>query len=108
MAQKPFAKPTREVKASAVIRRVDDLGRVSIPKDFRRKLGIADGSALECQMTKEGILLTPYRSAEDIGSYLDFLEDLLVEDAGEFDPEVRSELRQHLKDCQALLRKHQG
>ena len=35
------------MKATGIIRRVDDLGRVVIPKEIRRTLGIREGEALE-------------------------------------------------------------
>ena len=35
------------MKATGIIRRVDDLGRIVIPKEIRRELGIKEGSALE-------------------------------------------------------------
>lgn len=36
-----------EVITTGLIRRVDDLGRIVIPKDIRRKVGIDEGSAME-------------------------------------------------------------
>ena len=35
------------MKATGIIRRVDDLGRVVIPKDIRRAIGIHEGEPLE-------------------------------------------------------------
>ena len=35
------------MKATGIIRRVDDLGRVVIPKEIRRSLGIREGEPLE-------------------------------------------------------------
>ena len=35
------------MKATGIIRRVDDLGRVVIPKDIRRAIGIREGEPLE-------------------------------------------------------------
>ena len=35
------------MKATGIVRRVDDLGRVVIPKDIRRTIGIHDGEPLE-------------------------------------------------------------
>ena len=35
------------MKATGILRRVDDLGRVVIPKEIRRNLGIAEGDPLE-------------------------------------------------------------
>lgn len=35
------------MKATGIVRRVDDLGRICIPKEIRRKLHIEEGDALE-------------------------------------------------------------
>lgn len=35
------------MKATGILRRVDDLGRVAIPKDIRRRVNIQEGSLLE-------------------------------------------------------------
>ena len=35
------------MKATGIIRRIDDLGRVVIPKEIRRNLGIREGDPLE-------------------------------------------------------------
>ena len=35
------------MKATGIIRRVDDLGRVAIPREIRRSMGIREGEPLE-------------------------------------------------------------
>ena len=35
------------MKATGIVRRIDDLGRVVIPRDIRRTMGIRDGEPLE-------------------------------------------------------------
>ena len=35
------------MRATGILRRVDDLGRIVIPKEIRRNLGIAEGDPLE-------------------------------------------------------------
>lgn len=37
-------------KSDPLIRRMDDLGRVAIPKEFRERLGIQEGDALEIEV----------------------------------------------------------
>lgn len=36
------------MKATGQVRRIDDLGRVVVPKEVRRNLGIREGDALQC------------------------------------------------------------
>ena len=48
------------MKATGIIRRMDDLGRVVIPKELRKKFNIREGDALEIYTTNEGIMFAPY------------------------------------------------
>ena len=41
------------MKATGIIRRIDDLGRVVIPKEIRRRLHIKEGDPLELYVTDE-------------------------------------------------------
>lgn len=42
------------LKATGVVRRIDDLGRVVIPKEIRKTLRIKEGDPLEIFTDKEG------------------------------------------------------
>lgn len=39
--------------ATGIVRRIDDLGRVVIPKEIRRSMGIREGEALEIYVDHE-------------------------------------------------------
>ena len=41
------------MKATGQVRRIDDLGRVVIPKEVRRSLGIREGDAVEIFTTED-------------------------------------------------------
>ena len=43
------------MKSTFIIRRVDDLGRVVIPKEIRRKVGIMEGEPLEIYLVDNGV-----------------------------------------------------
>ncbi|AHA71005.1 AbrB family transcriptional regulator [Bacillus thuringiensis] len=45
------------MKNTGVVRKVDELGRVVIPVELRRTLGIAEGTALDFQVYGENIIL---------------------------------------------------
>ena len=50
------------MKATGIVRRIDDLGRIVIPKEIRRQLKVTEGESFEIFMTKEGeVILKPYR-----------------------------------------------
>lgn len=40
------------MKPTGIVRRIDDLGRVVIPKEIRKKTGICEGEALEIYIDK--------------------------------------------------------
>lgn len=49
------------MKATGIVRRIDDLGRVVVPKEIRRTLRIREGDPLEIFTDKEGeIILKKY------------------------------------------------
>lgn len=48
------------MKCTGIIRRIDDLGRVVIPKEIRRITKIKEGDALEIFVEKNGIVLKKY------------------------------------------------
>ncbi len=48
------------LKATGIVRRVDDLGRVVIPKEMRRTLGVAEGDPLEFFVNGQDIILRKY------------------------------------------------
>ena len=52
------------MKATGILRRMDDLGRVVIPKEIRRTMGVKEGDALELFVDNEtgGLVLVPYFS----------------------------------------------
>lgn len=45
---------------TGIIRRIDDLGRIVIPKEVRRALHIGEGDPLEISTSGRNIVLTPY------------------------------------------------
>ncbi|MGF7049122.1 transcriptional pleiotropic regulator of transition state genes [Paenibacillus sp. DS2015] len=48
------------MKATGIVRRIDDLGRVVIPKELRRTMGIADGDPVEVFVEGDRIILRKY------------------------------------------------
>jgi stage V sporulation protein T len=48
------------MKSTGVVRRIDDLGRIVIPKEIRRNLRIKEGDNLEVFVEGEDIILKKY------------------------------------------------
>jgi len=52
-----------ELKSTGIVRKVDELGRVVIPIELRRTLGIDEKDALEIYVDAEKIILKKYEPA---------------------------------------------
>lgn len=50
------------MRATGTVRRIDDLGRIVIPREVRRDLGIRDGDAFEIFITEDrnGVVFQKY------------------------------------------------
>lgn len=58
------------------IRRIDELGRIVIPKDIRKKLHIKDNEPLEIYIENEEIHIKKYSSLPDAIEYIKYLIDV--------------------------------
>lgn len=58
------------MKATGIVRRIDDLGRIVIPKEIRRTLRIREGDPLEIFTNREGeIMLKKYSPIGELGEF---------------------------------------
>ena len=58
------------MKATGIVRRIDDLGRVVIPKEIRRTMRIREGEPMEIFTGKEGeIILKKYSPIGELGGF---------------------------------------
>lgn len=66
------------MKATGIVRRIDDLGRIVIPKEIRRTLRIREGDPLEIFTDqKEGVVLRKYSMIGELMAYAgDYAESL--------------------------------
>ncbi len=54
------------METTGVVRRIDDLGRIVIPKEIRRTLGIKDGTSMEIFVEKDMVALKKYSSMNNL------------------------------------------
>ena len=62
------------MKATGIVRRVDDLGRIVIPKEIRRTLRIREGDPLEIYTEKDGGVI--FRKYSPMGDLQDFASQM--------------------------------
>ena len=71
------------MKATGVVRRIDDLGRVVIPKEIRKVLRIKEGDPLEIFTDKEGeVILKKYSPIGELSEFASGYAETLSKTTG--------------------------
>lgn len=71
------------MKATGIVRRIDDLGRVVIPKEIRRTLRIREGDPLEIFVDRDGeVILKKYSPIGELGDFAKEYAESLAEASG--------------------------
>ncbi|SHK07724.1 transcriptional regulator, AbrB family [Anaerobranca californiensis DSM 14826] len=71
------------VKATGIVRRIDDLGRVVIPKEIRRTLKIREGDPLEIFVDRDGeVILKKYSPIGELGDFAKEYAESLYDSLG--------------------------
>ena len=71
------------MKATGIVRRIDDLGRVVIPKEIRRTLRIREGDPLEIFTDKDGeVIFKKYSPIGELGDFAGIYAETLSKTSG--------------------------
>ena len=71
------------MKATGIVRRIDDLGRVVIPKEIRRTMRIREGDALEIYTDGDGgVVFKKYSPVGEMGQLAESLAEILYKTVG--------------------------
>lgn len=89
------------MKATGIIRRVDDLGRVVIPKEIRRSLRIREGEPLEIYiMDRNTVCFRKYEIT--LSGEIDLLESLVYEYLESW--EIKAKIQKLFKEVKELVK----
>ena len=74
------------MKATGIVRRIDDLGRVVIPKEIRRTLRLREGTPLEIFTDREGeIILKKYSPMVELAAFAVQYAEAMAQSTGLMD-----------------------
>lgn len=91
------------MKSTGIVRRIDDLGRIVIPKEIRRMYGIENGDPLEINVDENGIYIQKYFPGQSATVYIEAARKVLAVAEG-----ISEELRESmLSDVEKLLARFQ-
>jgi len=96
------------MKATGLVRRIDDLGRVVIPKEIRRTYGINNGDPLEIFTDNEGfIILKKYDPLPEINNRVVALQEMINENTN-YTPDVTKKAVSLLTELEKLLNENEN
>lgn len=71
------------MKATGIVRRIDELGRIVIPIEIRRSMNIREGDPLEIFVDREGeVILKKYSAIAELGDFAASIVESLHESTG--------------------------
>jgi AbrB family transcriptional regulator (stage V sporulation protein T) len=71
------------MRATGIVRRIDDLGRVVIPKEIRRTMRIREGDPLEIYTNSDGeVIFKKYSAISEMSENAAYVADIMCKIAG--------------------------
>ena len=91
------------MQKTGIVRRIDDLGRVVIPKEIRLRMGITYADPLEIFTDIEAgsVIFTKYLHSKTIISHVRALREFIFE--GDLESTTRTALIEKLKEMENIL-----
>lgn len=91
------------MKTTGMVRRVDSLGRIVLPKEIRRTMKIHDDTPMEIFVDGDQIVLKKYVPEADLEGTLDTFEKELDELCTELGPEKTGSIRKHVRCIRTMI-----
>ena len=92
------------MKATGIVRRIDDLGRIVVPKEIRRTLRIREGDPLEIFTDRDGeIVLKKYSPIGELSQFAGEYAESLAQTTGHLH-HLNFHFRPNLKNIEPKLK----
>lgn len=92
------------MKATGIVRRVDDLGRIVIPKEIRRTLGVTDGTPMELFTEGKKLIVQKYIPEMGFKQSVDDLRKVFYETEEFSNSETANKIEEHIKALTEILK----
>lgn len=92
------------MKATGIVRRADDLGRIVIPKEIRRTLGVTDGTPMELFTEGKKLIIQKYIPEPDFKQSVDDLRKVFYETEEFFGAGTANKIEEHIKALTEILK----
>lgn len=92
------------MRATGIIRTVDNLGRIVIPKEVRRNTIITEGTPMEIFSTADGVVLKKYNTSEELINVVAVLNEAVDNSVNDLDMEKLTAIREHISEIMKILK----
>lgn len=92
------------MRTTGIVRRVDDLGRIALPKEIRRLMKIHENTALEIYLEdQDKIILKKYDYTGEIETGITSLKSLIIAN-GELPSDLSTQLNAKINEMNDILK----
>jgi len=92
------------MRETGIIRRIDDLGRVVIPREIRKQFLIKEGDQLEIFVNKDEIILKKYDVSIVMKELVRRLDDEFSDVKGDMETEIANNIYKHISALKDILK----
>lgn len=94
------------MKATGIVRRVDDLGRIVIPKEIRRQLGVSENTPMELFINDSGkeLVFRRYDTDNCIKDRLDEFKSVFYDSREDLDIETANAIEVHINALLGIVK----
>lgn len=92
------------MRETGIIRRIDDLGRVVIPREIRKQFSIKEGDPLEIFVNKDEIILKKYDVSIGMKELVRRLDDEFSDVKSDMETEIANNICKHLSALKDILK----
>ena len=92
------------MRADGIVRRIDDLGRIVIPREIRRRYGIKEGDPIEIFANKDEIILTKYDVSVGLKELVGRLDNEFFDVKSDIETETANKIYEHINALQDILK----
>ena len=92
------------MRETGIIRRIDDLRRVVIPRELRKQFLIKEGDRLEIFVNKDKIILKKYDVSIGMKELVRRLDDEFSDVKGDMETEIANNIYKHISALKDILK----
>lgn len=92
------------MRATGIVRRIDDLGRVVIPREIRKQFGIEEGDPLEILVNKDEIILRKYDVSIGLKELVRRLDNEFSDVRSDMETETANKIYEHISALEDILK----